>query len=59
MENKDFSFAERTALMRKTAFDLKAAAETVLAEVQRMEAAAERFAARGNKRSGARTTDAS
>jgi hypothetical protein len=58
MENKDFSFAERTALMRQTAFELKTAAETVLAEVQRMEAAAERFAARGKTR-GTRASDAS
>jgi hypothetical protein len=44
--NKEFLFAERTALLRQTAFDLKHAAEIVLAEVQRMEAAQQRFAAR-------------
>ena len=44
--SKEFSFAERTALLRQTAFDLKQAADIVLAEVQRMEAAQQRFAAR-------------
>ena len=59
MEKDKFSFAERTALLRKTAFELKAASETVLAEVQRMEAAQERFAARGSKRTGFQTSKAS
>ena len=48
--DKEFSFAERTALMRQVAFDLKHAAEIVLAEAQRMEAAQGRFAARNNAR---------
>lgn len=48
--NKELSFAERTALLRQTAFDVKHAAEIVLAEVQRMEAAQERFAARKQPR---------
>ncbi len=47
---KELSFAERTALLRQTAFDVKHAAEIVLAEVQRMEAAQERFAHRSTRR---------
>jgi hypothetical protein len=43
MDNQP-SFAERTKQMRETAFQLKSAAEVVLAEVQHMEAAQERYA---------------
>lgn len=46
MQDKQPSFAERTETLRRTAFALKEAAETVLAEVQHMEAAQHRFAAR-------------
>lgn len=46
MENQQPSFAERTETLKRTAFALKEAAETVLAEVQHMEAAQQRFAAR-------------
>ena len=44
------TFAERTAALKDVAFDLKHAAEIVLAEAQRMEAAQGRFAARNNAR---------
>ena len=43
MENQ-LSFAERTKLMKETAFQLKSAADIVLAEVQHMEAVQERYA---------------
>ena len=43
MDNQP-NFAERTKQMRETAFRLKNAAEVVLAEVQHMEAAQERYA---------------
>ena len=43
------SFTERLALLRKTAEQLRTAAEIVLAEVQHMEAAQRRFAARGDR----------
>ncbi len=43
MENQP-SFAERTKQLKEIAFQLKNAAEIVLAEVQHMEAAQERFA---------------
>jgi hypothetical protein len=43
MDNQP-SFAERTKLLRETAFQLKNIADVVLAEVQHMEAAQERFA---------------
>jgi hypothetical protein len=43
MENQP-SFAERTKQLKEIAFQLKNAAEFVLAEVQHMEAAQERFA---------------
>lgn len=43
MENQ-LSFAERTKLLRETAFQLKNAADIVLAEVQHMEAVQERYA---------------
>ena len=38
------SFAQRTAQLKETAYQLKNAADVVLAEVQHMEAAQERFA---------------
>ncbi|MFN0217357.1 MAG: hypothetical protein ACKVP4_00940 [Hyphomicrobium sp.] len=44
------SFTERLALLRQTAVQLQTAAEIVLAEVQHMEAAQRRFAARDNRR---------
>ena len=44
------SFTERLALLRKTAEQLRTAAEIVLAEVQHMEAAQQRFAARSGRR---------
>jgi hypothetical protein len=47
------TFAERTDALKQTALQLKACAETVLAEAQRMEAAAKRFAQRVGKRSSA------
>jgi hypothetical protein len=43
MDNQP-SFAERTKLLRETAFQLKNIADVVLVEVQHMEAAQERFA---------------
>ena len=43
MDNQP-SFAQRTAQLKETAFQLKSAADIVLAEVQHMEAAQERFA---------------
>jgi hypothetical protein len=43
MDNQP-SFAERTKQLKETAFQLKNAADVVLAEVQHMEAAQERFA---------------
>jgi hypothetical protein len=43
MENQP-SFAERTKRLKEIAFQLKNAADIVLAEVQHMEAAQERFA---------------
>jgi hypothetical protein len=49
MDNQP-SFAERTAKLKATAYALREAAETVLAEVQHMEAAAKRFQQRGEKR---------
>ena len=42
MDNQP-NFAERTAKLKATAYALREAAETVLAEVQHMEAAAQRF----------------
>ena len=44
MENQQPSFARRTAQLTEIAFQLKNAADVVLAEVQHMEAAQERFA---------------
>ena len=49
MDNQP-NFAERTAKLKATAYALRDAAETVLAEVQHLEAAAKRFQARGEKR---------
>jgi len=43
MDNNS-SFAQRTAQLKEIAFQLKNAADVVLAEVQHMEAAQERFA---------------
>ena len=43
MDNQP-SFAQRTAQLKETAYQLKAAADVVLAEVQHMEAAQARFA---------------
>ena len=54
MENQP-NFAERTKQMRETAYQLKSAADVVLAEVQHMEAAQERFAQKAKaKTKGAR-----
>ncbi len=44
------SFKERLALLRETAAQLRTAAEVVLSEVQHMEAAQQRFAARDSAR---------
>ena len=44
MENQQPSFAQRTKQLKDIAFQLKNAADVVLAEVQHMEAAQERFA---------------
>ena len=49
MDNQP-SFAERTKQLRETAYQLKNAAEIVLAEVQHMEAAQERFAQKATAR---------
>jgi hypothetical protein len=56
MEN-ELKFVERIERLRKTAFALKDAAETVLAEVQHMAAAA-RFKERVEKKKSARVTAA-
>lgn len=50
------SFAERTALLKETAHQLRNAADVVLAEVQHMEAAQARFAQKvqGRKNNSAR-----
>ena len=53
MDNQP-SFAERAKLLRETAMQLHAAAESVLAEAQRMEAAQVRFSQRIEKRGAAR-----
>ena len=49
MENKP-NFGERVRVLRETAYKLREAAEIVLTEVQHMEAAAQRFQERGEKR---------
>jgi hypothetical protein len=54
--DKELSFTDRTALMRQVAYDLKHAAETVLAEAQRMEAAHDRFSARNKTRQTAKAS---
>ncbi len=48
MENHP-SFSERATLLKETAFQLKKAAESVLEEAQRMEAARVRFSERQNR----------
>ena len=53
MDNQP-SFAERTKQMRKTAFQLKNAADVVLAEVQHMEAAQERHAQKAKAKTKSR-----
>jgi hypothetical protein len=50
------TFPERTAALKDAAAQLKACAETVLAEAQRMEAAEKRFAQRIGKRTTSLTT---
>jgi len=50
------NFAERTERLKKTAYLLREAAETVLAEVQHMEAAAVRFKGRVDKKKNAPRT---
>ena len=52
--DKQPSFAQRTAQLKDTAFQLKNAAEVVLAEVQHMEAAQERFAQKAKAKTKAR-----
>jgi hypothetical protein len=47
------NFAERIAALKQVAKELQQCAETVLAEVQRMEAAQSRFAQRVGKRPSA------
>ena len=54
MENQQTSFAQRTKQLKDTAFQLKNAAEVVLAEVQHMEAAQERFAQKAKAKQKAR-----
>ena len=49
MDNKP-NFAERVQVLRETAYELREAADIVLAEVQHMEAAAQRFQQRAEKR---------
>lgn len=44
------TFPERTALLREAAQHLRAISETVLAEVQRMEAAQQRFSQKRSSR---------
>ena len=53
MDNKP-NFGERVKLLRETACKLREAAEIVLAEVQHMEAAAQRFHQRADKRQSRR-----
>ena len=53
MDNQP-SFAERTKQMRETAYQLKNAADVVLAEVQHMEAAQERYAQKAKAKTKAR-----
>ena len=53
MDNQP-SFAQRTAQLKDIAFQLKNAADVVLAEVQHMEAAQERFAQKAKAKTKAR-----
>jgi hypothetical protein len=53
MDNQP-SFAERAKSLKETAMQLQNAAETVLSEAQRMEAAQVRFSQRIEKRGAAR-----
>jgi hypothetical protein len=53
MDNQP-SFAQRTAQLKEIAFQLKNAADVVLAEVQHMEAAQERFAQKAKAKPKAR-----
>ena len=53
MDNQP-SFAQRTALLRETALQLRSAADIVLAEVQHMEAAQARFAQKAQAKTKAR-----
>ena len=53
MDNQP-SFAQRTKQLKETAYQLEAAAEIVLAEVQHMEAAQERFAQKATAKTKAR-----
>ena len=55
MADNKSNFSERIERLKKTAFALKDAAETVLAEVQHMEVAAARFKERVDKKMSART----
>ena len=48
------TFAERTAAMKQAAEQLQACADIMLAETERMEAAAKRFAQRVGTRGSAR-----
>jgi hypothetical protein len=53
MDNQP-SFAQRTAQLKEIAFQLKSAADVVLAEVQHMEAAQARFAQKATAKTKAR-----
>jgi len=53
MDNNS-SFAERTKQLKETAYQLKNAADIVLAEVQHMEAAQQRFAQKATAKTKAR-----
>ena len=57
MDNQP-SFAERTKQLREVAFQIKNAAEIVLAEVQHMEAAQERFAQKAKAKANDKKTRA-
>ena len=52
--DKNSSFAQRTALLKETALQLRSAADIVLGEVQHMEAAQERFAQKAKAKPKAR-----
>ena len=53
MDNQP-SFAQRTAQLKEIAFQLKSAADIVLAELQHMEAAQARFAQKATAKTKAR-----